>query len=321
MKIDNLLKILAVFLIIFISYNTFNYVQDEQKTINVGYLPSNHHSALFVAEARDMYGNAGIIINLVPFRSGTEIIEALEKGHIDVGYCGIAPTTMAISKGAKVKIVAPVNTGGSGLVVPVNSSGNISNLLQNKNVAVPHSGTVQDVLLHKLLADNNITPDSIHFSNLETPFMPASLKNGKIDAYVAWEPYVTFASINGEGKVFSYSEDWWPNHPCCVVVASDKFISEKPNDLSQFLKVHVEATKFIENNPYDSNKIISEKLGTNYQVQAESMKHLNFMYIPSENFIFDVGKFMEVQNNLGYIDNIPSYNSLYDFSFLNHQDQ
>lgn len=314
------LKILGVaFLIIFLSYNTYNYIQIEKTTINVGYLPNNHQSALFVADTMNMYDKVGLTVNLVPFRSGVEMVEALENNQIDIGYCGIAPTSVAISKGAPIKIIAPVNTGGSGLVVPLNSSNNISSDLKDKKVAIPSRGSVQDILLEDLLTDYNISSLRVNIIESETPLMPASLKNGKIDAYVAWEPYVSEAKITNEGEVLLYSDDWWNDHPCCVVVANDKFIGENPDGIARFLRVHAHATRFIENNPEEAIAIISNKLGTSQEVERESLKHLSLTCFPNDNYTSNVQHFLEIEYKLGYIEDIPSNDSLFDFSFINYQ--
>ncbi|MDP3065471.1 MAG: ABC transporter substrate-binding protein [Methanobacteriaceae archaeon] len=305
-----------VLMVLLVSYSTYNYIQVEQRTIQVGYLPSNHHSALFVADELGMYYKAGLTMELVPFRSGAEMIHAMQLGQIDVGYCGIAPVTTAISKGVPIKVVAPVNTQGSGLVIPVNSTLNLSSDLSNKTVAIPRKGSVQDVLLNVLLLQNNISASQLKITELEAPLMPPSLKNGKIDAYVAWEPYVSSANFTGDGKIFLHSEEWWPNHPCCVVVARDDFIKKEPDQLSHFLKVHVKATDYILNNPDESNLIVSQKLGTSNIIETEALKHVNFISRPDDNFTADVERFMEVQKKLGELKEIPDYKTLYDFQFL-----
>lgn len=311
--------LIIVFVIIFLAYNTYHYIKTQEKDIYVGYLPSNHHAAAFVAAEMNMYSKADLKVNLIPFRSGRDITVAMEKGQIDVAYCGIAPATEAISKGDPIKIVAPVNNGGSGIVIPLNHSLNTSEAFIDKTVAIPAVGSVQDVLLHDLLQDNNINPSQLNIIEMETPLMPASLKNGKIDAYVAWEPYVTAANISGYGTVLLYSDEWWSNHPCCVVIASDNFIKNNPSELSRFLKVHVKATTFIENNPEKASEIVSKKLGASLILENESLKHLNYTCCPSQNFTTDVRQFMEIQMRLGYLTRIPDNESLYDFEFLSLQ--
>jgi NitT/TauT family transport system substrate-binding protein len=74
MKKPNKMIILGIIiLVILIAYDTYNYVNITEKTIQVGYLPSNHHAALFVAEAQNMYEKEGIRVQLVPFRTGSEV--------------------------------------------------------------------------------------------------------------------------------------------------------------------------------------------------------------------------------------------------------
>ncbi|MDI9437751.1 MAG: ABC transporter substrate-binding protein [Euryarchaeota archaeon] len=305
-----------VAMMIVLSYATYHYLQVEDETITVGYLPSNHHSALFIAQEIGMYKKANLKLRLVPFRSGSDLIRAMKMGQVDVGYCGIAPVTMARSNGTRIKVVATVNTEGSGLVIPSATEGNLSQALQNKTVAIPRSGSVQDVLLHQLLQANNLSTTQLSIIELETPLMPPSLKNGKIDAYLAWEPYVSSANISGDGKILAYSDQWWDNHPCCVIVAREEFIQKDPSRLSRFLKVHQEATLYLKNHPEDAARIVSEKLGTSLQIQREALKHVNFQYHPDPDYTMNMERFMKLQQSLGYLETIPSTDDLYDLRFL-----
>jgi NitT/TauT family transport system substrate-binding protein len=305
-----------VVLVLILSYATSHYLQMEEETITVGYLPSNHHSALFIAEELGMYQKANLTLRLVPFRSGSDLILAMENGQVDVGYCGLAPVTMARSNGTRIRVVAPVNSEGSGLVIPRGMDGNLSQALENKTVAIPRRGSVQDVLLHQILRVNNLSTSQVSIMELETPLMPPSLKNGKIDAYLAWEPYASSANITGDGEVLAYSDQWWDNHPCCVIVAREEFIQEDPSQLSRFLNVHQEATLYLDNNPQDAVRIVSEKLGTSLQIQWEALKHVNFQHQPDSNFTLNVERFMKLQQSLGYLETIPPADDLYDFRFL-----
>ena len=94
--------------IVLAALGTYNYISTLEDTVIIGYLPSDHHSALFVANEKQLYEKEGIRVQLVPFRAGPEVIEALKEGKIDVGYCGIAPVITAIDNGAPIKIVASV---------------------------------------------------------------------------------------------------------------------------------------------------------------------------------------------------------------------
>ncbi len=116
-----------------------------------------------------------------------------------------------------------------------------------------------------------------------------------------------------------YSEDIWDNHPCCVVITTDKFAKNNPESLRKFLKVHVEATDYMNFHTNETALIISKKLGTNVKVEEEALKHVQFTALPSKEFIANVFKFIAIQKQLGYIKNNTSNVSYFDFSFLPEQ--
>ncbi len=68
--------------------------------------------------------------------------------------------------------------------------------------------------------------------------MSNSLRAGQVDAISTYEPYVSLATNIGYGKVLASSHDILPNHPCCLVVASDKFIANHPDTLKIMFDIH-----------------------------------------------------------------------------------
>lgn len=308
--------LISLILIIAVFYGTYNFYTVSEKTVVVGYLHSNHHSALFVANAKNMFENEGIRVQLVPFRSGSELVKAAELGKIDIGYCGIAPVTMAIDDGVPIKIVGVVNQEGSGVVVGKDS--NINNItdLKGKKIAIPQKGSVQDILLKEMLIKNNISSDEVNITISEVPYMPESLLFKKFDAFIAWEPYVSVASLDDNETILAYSEDIWHFHPCCVVITTDSFAKKEPYNLRKFLKVHTNATDYINDNKEEAALIASKKLGTAYNVEEYGLKHIEFVSIPTNEFITNVYKFIEYQKQLGYIKNNITSHQLFDFKYL-----
>jgi NitT/TauT family transport system substrate-binding protein len=316
MKKKLLAAVGMVILVILLVFGTYNYYTVTQDTIVVGYLPSNHDSALFVADALGMYKKEGLKVQLVPFRTGSEITTAANQNRIDVGYCGITPVTSAIDQNSTVKIVAAVNQEGSGIVVSENN--NITNVSQfvDKKFLIPKEGGMQDVLFRYLLMNNNISSSSINITELETPLMQNALAAGKVDGYIAWEPYVSQADFIGNEDVFMYSKDIWPNHPCCVVITTNKFMKQKPDQLRKFLKIHVEATDYVNTHRNETAAILSKKLGTNINVEQEALKHVEFIAIPTPEFDANILKLIDVQKKLGYVKNNLTLEQVLDLNFL-----
>ena len=68
-------------------------------TVTIGYLPSDHDAALFVADAQGKYQENGINTKLVQFNNGGDLMTAMASGEVDVGYVGITPVLSSIAKG------------------------------------------------------------------------------------------------------------------------------------------------------------------------------------------------------------------------------
>ena len=313
-------KLWIVFIVLLfasvMSYETYSFYEVSQQTIVIGYLPSNHDSALFVANAKGMFEKEGIKVQLVPFRTGNDIILAAKTNQIDIGYVGVSPATIAIDQEIPIKIVASVNEEGSGLVVEKNS--NIHNIsdLEGKTVAIPRNGSMQDILLKYELIKDNLSINGVKTVQEEVPLMPDKLHQGETDAYLAWEPYASAASLIKQDNVLMYSHDIWNNHPCCVIIAREDFIKKNPQLLQNFLKVHVEATDYVNTHKNETALILSQKLGTDIGVEVEAMKHVEFVAKPNDVFQSNVLKIVDIQRKVGYVKNNLNTGQIFDLRYL-----
>lgn len=305
-----------IVLVVIMVYGTYDYYTVTSDTIIVGYLPSNHHSALFVANAMNMYQKEGLKVQLVPFKNGADMIDAANKNQLDVGLCGITPITSSIDKNSTIKIVAPVNEDGSGIVVENGS--NITNLtdLEGKSILEPGPGSIQDVLLRYMLMKNNISTSNITITKFEVPLMQEAISTDKASAFIAWEPYVTQANLTGNDSVLIYSSDLWNDHPCCVVFATQNMMTKKPDQLRKFLKVHVEATEYINGNLNETAAVVSNKLGTNSNIELASMGHVKFIAEPSNEYDNNLMELVNLQQHFGYVKNNLTLSQIVNYSFL-----
>ncbi len=109
--------------------------------------------------------------------------------------------------------------------------------------------------------------------------MVEQLRLGEIDAFVAWEPFVSDAVVNGYGKIIATSADIWKNHPCCVVAA------RKGVDRDVLVAVvwaHVKATRFIndKNNWDEVVKYAEEFTGMSKEVVSDALKRIKYVEFP-----------------------------------------
>jgi NitT/TauT family transport system substrate-binding protein len=270
------------------------------ETVTIGYLPSDHDAALFVADAQGQYAANGINTNLVQFNNGGDLMTAMASGDVDVGYVGITPVLASIQKGVPVKVISAAQTDGSGLVVSKNSGISSVSDLSGKSIATPGEASIQYMLLQYYLEQNGMSLKDLKVSSMKVPSMNDALKTNKIDGMLTFEPYVTIAEKNG-AKVLAGSQDILPNHPCCVVVASDKFLEEHPNETATILDIHKNATDFINNNTDEAAGMIPSDIVSDVEVEKTAIASFPFISGLDDSFKQDVMDFMNLEVDLGVL--------------------
>jgi len=256
----------------------------KEKPIRIGYLQSDiHQLACWVALEKGFYQRNGVEVEVAGiFKAGPEEMSAFAAGALDVGYVGEAPATTAVAnKAAEATVLAQVNTEGSAIVVGKDAPEKDVRDLAGKRVAIPGHSTVQDFLIKKALMKFNVDQKSVNIIVLKPPEMIGALKTGQIDAFIAWEPYPAKAQTMGVGRNLLTSHDIWKDHPCCVLVANNRFLSERPQDARAMVKAHVEATDFIKAFPDEAVRIGVKYTGMDEPTVRLAMKNVNYTYLLS----------------------------------------
>ncbi|MET1124527.1 MAG: ABC transporter substrate-binding protein [Archaeoglobaceae archaeon] len=124
--------------------------------------------------------------------------------------------------------------------------------------------------------------------------MVEQLKLGEIDAFVAWEPFVSEAVIGGYGEILATSAEIWPNHPCCVVAMHE------PNESVAIALVwaHVKATRLINSGDERVIGYAVEFTGRSEEVVREAMKRIKFVEFPD---VEQLKVYYEKLREFGYV--------------------
>lgn len=288
----------------------------NDSTVKIGYLPSDHDAALFVADAQGLYKDAGIETELVQFNNGGDLMTAMASGDVDVGYVGIAPVLSSVEKGVPVKVISSAQTEGSGIVVTKESGITSGADLAGKSIATPGEASIQHVLLAYYLKENGLSLDDINESAMKVPSMNDALKTKQIDGIITFQPYVSVAEADEGNTVLADSEAILPNHPCCVVVASDDFIKNHENETKSILDIHKKATEFINTNVAAGKtdevvKLLPEDIVSDASIEADSLESFPFIFGVDDSFKADVDAFQALEVDLGIIKDPISHDKLY----------
>ena len=291
-------RIIAIIIaIVVVAIGAFFLLGGAGEEVTIGYLPSDHDAALFVADSQGKFQENGIKTKLVQFNNGGDLMTAMASGDVDVGYVGITPVLSSIAKGVPVKVISAAQTEGSGIVVAKDSG---INDLAGKKIATPGEASIQHMLLTYYLQQNGMSISDLKVSSMKVPSMNDALKTDKIDGAITFEPYVSIAEKNG-AKVLAGSQDILPDHPCCVVAASDKFINDHPNETVKILEIHKNATDFINNNTDEAAGLLPKDIVSDVEVEKMSMSSFPFISGLNDTYKQDVMDFMNLEVDLGIL--------------------
>lgn len=290
--------ILFIFVLCGAYFSLSGYNNDD--TVTIGYLPSDHDAALFVADAQGMYEREGIQIEMAQFNNGGDLMTAMASGEVDVGYVGITPVLSSIERGVPIKVVSAVQTEGSGLVVSSESNITSAQDLRGSTIATPGEGSIQHMLLQYYLDQNNMTTDDLNVSAMKVATMNDALNTNRIDGMLNYEPYITMAENNGN-EVLADSSDIISNHPCCVIAASNNFINNHPNELNAIVNIHENATNYINENPEEAANQLPSDIVADPAIEREAMNNINFISGLNESYIQSVLDFVNIEVELGVL--------------------
>ncbi|MDI6643991.1 MAG: ABC transporter substrate-binding protein [Methanobacteriaceae archaeon] len=291
-------------------------MSNDSETIRVGYLPCDHSAALFIAEANKTFEKNGLNVKSTQLSTGSEIINALSSGKLDLGYVGITPALQAISKGVPIKIVGAVNLEGTGIVVQENSKIQKITDLKGKTIATPGLSSIQHTLLLYELKKYNLTSNDLDIVPMNIYMIPSALAAVKIDAYIAYEPFVSISRYRNTGKVMMFSGEIMKNHPCCVIVARDDFIQKNPTRLKKFLIIHNKTTNYVKSHTEESASMVSKQIISNIEVEKLAMKNVKYVSLLDEEFQQSVMNFMIMENSLGNLNKTLLQEQIFDTRFL-----
>jgi len=134
---------------------------------------------------------------------------------------------------------------------------------------------------------------TIKYTKVAPNMQADGIAQGSIAGGVSWEPYASQAVLSGNAHVLYWSDEIWPDHPCCVIVASNSFLASNPDVVKSFLKADYLANQWIADaiaHPDSANYTLLLRMGAQFSnvnntVVASSLEHTKFTADLSPSFI------------------------------------
>jgi NitT/TauT family transport system substrate-binding protein len=211
-------------------------------------------AAFYIADAKGFFAEENIDVELMPFKSGGEMISALGTGGLDVGGGGPnAGLYNALNRDVDLRIVADKGhilkeASYFALVVrkDLYESGAVTSAgdLRGRNVADYQESGTTAVALARLLETESLALADVKRTYLAGTAMIAALSNGSVDAGILAEPYITLAAEQGVGVVVAPSADVYPDQQGTVLMYGERFASSTPEVAEAFMRAYIKAARY-----------------------------------------------------------------------------
>jgi len=199
----------------------------------------------------------GIKAKAVPFKTGIEVVTAIQSGEIDFATSGHVPATVLLSKTDKVLVIgtAGYNAGSAyRLVVPVKSKFKSINDLKGKVIATK-LGSGSYNAFASYLKSKKLNLKDFKMKNGGPGAIIAAMQAGSVDAGIWFDPTISIILNKGWGRVLLNFE----NHATFMGlwIVNRKFAEKNPKIVARFLAGVADSGDLLNTNPDKAAKFIS----------------------------------------------------------------
>jgi len=229
-----------------------------------------------IAHSRGYYREEGLEAVSHEHPYGKPALMEVLEGKADFATVAETPVMFAIMKGAKISVIATIQTSRrvNGIVARKDKGILGPGDLRGRKIGVT-SDTTSDFFLEALLAMNGISGREVEVINLKAEEIPAALVHGDIDAASVFSIYISFAqkALGGRGITF-YDEDIYTS--TFNVVAKQEFIRENPGKVVKMLRALIRAEEFVRKDPDEAQKIVAGFTGMGKDIVRDMWPNADF---------------------------------------------
>ena len=251
----------------------------------IGYLRVMDDAQAIAAYEGGFYKKHGLDVELVEFKSGTDLIKAIVGGQLDSGVLGFTNAVAWASKGADLKVVGGAQHGYHAMVVRDETGiKDVAGLKGKILASQTEGGTADTVLKGVVLKNAGLKADDLNIMGVSPQVAVQSLIGKRVDAAFLFEPQATIAKLVAPVTQIYEVGEVWP-FPCMVVIASGNTVNKRKDALWKPLDAQRDAIELLQMKPAEAAKLIAE-----YFISQPTLKTLKNGDVPRETIITDAIK-------------------------------
>jgi len=219
------------------------------------WLPGGDKSPVYVGVQQGFFEAEGLEVSIAIGRGSTDAITKIATGQADIGSADIGALMAAKAQddSLPVKAVYSIFNQAPHAFFTLEKNG-ISELtdIEGKKVATSPF-TSSNAFLPLVLKGNGLAEDAVKLTKADPGALGPMLMNGGTDAIIAWVTNIALfadqAKATGNELVVLPWSDAGLELYSSSVVASDKFLSDRPDVAKRFMRAFDKSLKFTHDNP------------------------------------------------------------------------
>lgn len=244
-----------------LNISQFQNLHSQTKVIRIGHQP--HGALLYLknqATLEKRLASMGFSVEWTEFSAGRQILEAMGEGKIDLGYAGVIPPIFAQANGVDFVYIANDSSTpeSMGILVPKDSPIRTLADLKGKKITATKASAGQYLLI-QALSKGGLTLKDIEFVDLLPPQGKAAFKQGKVDVWAGWNPFLAELQENTGVRLLTNTDGLMNDRN--FYVATRSFA----NDRAEIIKIVIEEAhnigSWITNYPEQAAQLLTTSMG------------------------------------------------------------
>lgn len=253
--------------------------QTPSDQIRIGYQKSSTLTAILKTngELEKALAPLGVRVSWHEFTSGLPLLEAINTGNVDFG-ADVADTVplFAQAAGAKLAYVAEESASPSAQAILVGAESPIKTLadLKGRKIAVT-KGAGSHFLLLAALSKSGLSFKDISPAYLTPADGRAAFTGGNVDAWVAWDPFLTSVQRQSKARILSDGSNGLASYKR-YYLSSVAYADRRGDVLNVIFGKLDETGKWVRAHPKDAATLLAGLWGIDAPTVEEANSHRSY---------------------------------------------
>ena len=228
------------------------------------YSPSLCAAPMYIAIENGYFEDEGLDIEQVTV-DAAHVSEAIGADQVDVGMGLIGKLLQPLENGLPIKFTTGIHTGCQKLLVPGDSDIKTVADLKGKNIGVPGLADAGTLITKRSLNAEGIDisdgSSEVTFTVFSRNDLAQALQNKAVDAIALGDPAASIAEeqYGLTALIDTATDPEYKDEYCCAAFVTSKLAEENPKAAAAFTRAVQKASQWVQDNPDETAKIITEK--------------------------------------------------------------